>query len=376
MSNSLLRIAHRVTGLPAMARQVLVVLADEARDTRGGRSSLTTAQIADRTALSRRTIHRAYVVLATAGHITREETQPGAPVETLVHPMIGVAVSGADLAEGYATVSDPLCQPVRGSIEYKDITIDHSPQAGAREISISGFQGPAPTPVPAQPIEPSAPMPAPAERELEPAAQVIAAWNAMAARCGLPGPVTLDLPREAAIDTLLRREKLWRVLAAVDAVGRSAWLTGKGANRQGDWMATFDWVFEVRRFAGAGNFNRILEGEFNRGQAVPEAAAAPVDHFSDVGKMVVDPDEPAPTRALRTALAGMLGPGDVRAWIEPLAFEWRGDEMLAVAGSAFAADHVRSQFAGQLGRAAAKAAGGPMLVRVMVRAKARETVHG
>lgn len=365
MSNALLKLCNQLEGLPAVARQVLHVLADEARGYDNDCSSLKTAEIAKRTGLSRRTIHRAYVVLAEAGHITRLEIEPGAALKTRVHPQLGGRAPDAELAEGYDRVSYPSDTQSHPQ-EYIDKTINHSPSASAREPLIEGFRGPAPDTIPAAPEPPPMP-PQPAERELDPVAQIIAAWNAMAASHGLPGPISADVPREAAIEALLRREKLWRVLAAVDAVGRSAWLTGKRQGGQGDWMATFDWIFEVRRFAGSGNFNRVLEGEFNRGQGVPvepPSAAPAVNEYLTVGAGEAR-DETEDIRRLRARLRAEEGDHLSAAWIDPLRFEWRGGDLLAIAPSAFHAEWITGHFLGALRGAAGGAA-----VQVRVRQRA------
>jgi hypothetical protein len=311
MSNSLLRAAHRVSGLPAMARQVLVVLADEARDARGGRSSLTTAQISDRTGLSRRTIHRAYVILIEAGHITREETAPGAALATVVHPRLANLPPNlpcANLAEGADTLADPLCQPVRGVISYRDRPDTSSPLASAREADFEGFQGPAPQPVPAAPPPPP---PAPATRELEPVDQVFDAWDGWRDRAGLPGPVTRNAARRVAVARAIEANGLGKVLMMVDTVERgvrAGQFRRKHAEGQDSIWATFDAAFEVGHAAGLNLLARLLDGEF--GAVVPAAAptCAPDAPVAEAG----DPDQ-----RLRAAIGKRIGAAAARQWIDP-----------------------------------------------------------
>ena len=332
MSNALLRAVHRVKGLPPMARQVLTVLADEARDSRGGRSSLTTAQISDRTGLSRRTIHRAYVILTDAGHITREETAPGAPFATLVHPLIGTAATPASVSEGAATVSDPLCQPVRGSI-YREEPVTISPRERARE-----------------PV-------AEEEGSADPVDQVFEAWDAWTTRAGLPGPVTRDAARRVAVANKLAAVGLGQVLMTIDTVERGVAAGGfrrKGAVAgQGDLFCTFDAVFELGHAAGLRLFTRLLDGEFGR----PVHATDPAENASTAP---VYATEPPRAQAIRAALRQRLGVQICKAWIDKLQFEDAGGELLALAPSAFHADYVASQFAADLRRAA----GGPVKITV------------
>lgn len=358
MSNSLLRAAHRVSGLPAMARQVLVVLADEARDARGGRSSLTTAQISDRTGLSRRTIHRAYVILIEAGHITREETAPGAALATVVHPRLA-NLPAANLAEGADTLADPLCQPVRGVISYRDRPDTSSPLASAREADFEGFKGPAPQPVPAPAPAAPVPPPAPATRELEPVDQVFDAWDGWRDRAGLPGPVTRNAGRRVAVARAIEANGLGKVLMMVDTVERgvrAGQFRRKHAERQDSIWATFDAAFEVGHAAGLNLLARLLDGEF--GAVVPAAATPAVKECLTVAE-AGDPDQ-----RLRAAMGKRIGAAAARQWIDPLVFDWRGDELRAVAPTAFHADWVTEHFAGHL-----RGAAGGVAVRVVMREK-------
>lgn len=356
MSNSLLRAAHRVSGLPAMARQVLVVLADEARDARGGRSSLTTAQISTRTGLSRRTIHRAYVILTEAGHITREETAPGAALATVVHPRLANLppnLPGANLAEGDANLSDPLCQPVRGVISYRDRPVTSTPLASEREADFEWFQGPASQPVPA------APPPAPATREPDPVDQVLDAWDGWRDRAGMPGPVTRNAARRVAVARAIEANGLGKVLMMVDTVERgvrAGQFRRKGCEGQDSIWATFDAAFEVGHAAGLNLLARLLDGEF--GAVVPVAAPVPEPNGNYADSMH-DPEQ-----RLRAAIGKRIGAAAARQWIDPLVFDWRGEELRAVAPSAFHADWVTEHFASHL-----RGAAGGAVVRVMVREK-------
>ncbi len=364
MSNTLLRAAHRVSGLPAMARQVLVVLADEARDARGGRSSLTTAQIADRTGLSRRTIHRAYVILTDAGQITREETAPGAALATVVHPRAVTGsrlhLAGADLAEGPATVSDPLCQSVRGSIEYNDRPDTSSPRASAREADFQGFRGPVPEGVPPAPPEPPPVPPVPVERELDPVDQVFAAWDGWRDRAGLPGPLTRNAARRVAVARAIDAHGLGKVLMMVDTVERGVRDGKFRRNGQDSIWATFDAAFEVGHAKELNLLARLFDGEFG-------AVEARASHFApanEARKLNMHDGEPPAAQALRARLVAAIDSAHlVAAWIDPLRFEKRDDGWLAIAPSAFVADWVAANYASELRRAA----GGE--VRILTREK-------
>lgn len=95
MSNTLELLAHRVTLITdrgierriwSSEKAVLLVLAATARG-RNATSRLTTFEIASRTALSERSIRRAFATLGACRHITRDLSTPGAwIVPTLVHP--------------------------------------------------------------------------------------------------------------------------------------------------------------------------------------------------------------------------------------------------------------------------------------------------
>jgi DNA-binding transcriptional regulator YhcF (GntR family) len=344
LSNALLRAVHRVKGLPPMARQVLTVLADEARDSQGGRSSLTTGQIADRTGLSRRTIHRAYVILTEAGHITREETAPGAPFVTLVHPFLGERAAAAasnltpaTVSEGAATVSAPPCQPVRGSnIIEEPVTI--SPRARAQDL-------------PDQ------------EKVSDPVEQVFDAWDGWTRRAGLPGPIQRDAARRVAVAHKLAAVGLGQVMMTIGTVERGVAAGGfrrKGAVAgQGDLFCTFDAVFEVGHAAALRLFTRLLDGEFGR---PAEREAVATERLN--GGRSVDPDEPPRCQVIRASLRERLGVQICKAWVDPLRLEQAGGELLAIAPSAFHADYLATNYAAELRRAA----GGPVRITV------RETV--
>jgi hypothetical protein len=349
LSIALLKMAHRVTGLPAMARQVLTTLADEARDYNGDRSSLTTAQIADRTGLSRRTIHRAYVILTEAGHITRIETAPGAALATKVHPQIAAALPKTEMAEGCASVSDPPANLSEGA-NYIDITNTHSPRPSAREVDFIDRESPVAAPVPGEPVD-----------------QVFAAWDAWRDRAGLPGPVTRTAARRVAVDRAVRDNGLGKVLMMIDTIEREVRAGNfrrKGATGQDSIWATFDAAFEIGHAAGLHLLTRLLDGDF--GALTPRADPVPVARPAEAGEA----DRPEPERRLRAALAARLGARESAVWIDPLCFEFTGDGVEAVAPGAFHADHVTTHFAAQLRRAAQDAGTGP----IRVRAKMRERV--
>jgi hypothetical protein len=316
VSNRIIHQVHRLRDVKSTARAVLLVLADEARDYAGGRSTLTTAQIADRTGLSRRTVHRAYVDLIAAGHITREATAPGAALSTIVHPGGGEAgqpVSApAAVAEGYANLSAPPCQSVRGSYSIRDID----------QVN------PSPTP----------------ERAREPAdqdevGQVFAAWDAFHVRAGLP-PVARGMARRGAVAARIADHGLGNALMIVDRTERAV-RERRQPKGQGDLFFSFDMVFGVGKAASIGIFERMLDGEFT-----PAVAA-----------VVLEP-KPAAVRdgegeaeaGIRAAARAALGDSAYRAWLEPAGVRLAGGEVVISAGSAFAADHIANQIAPVLRR--------------------------
>jgi len=338
MSNRLIHQVHRLRDVKGTARAVLLVLADEARDYAGGRSTLTTAQIADRTGLSRRTVHRAYVDLIAAGHITREATAPGAALSTIVHPGGGEACqpvsAPAAVAEGSANLSAPPCQSVRGSYSIRNIDQVY------------------PSPTPARAREPA---------DQDEVGQVFAAWDAWLERCKLPGPVTRTPARRAAVAAQLAEFRVGQLIQAIDRAERG-YRSGKfNRQGQGDLWFTFDKVFEV---AGAKGFNllaRLLDGEFGAAESAGANAAdrpAPVDR-SDEGE----------AGRLRQAVRADVGDHSYEAWVAPCRFEFDGDALVLTAPSAFKADWVQQHFADTLRRHAANMTGG-QIKRVIARAYA------
>jgi AcrR family transcriptional regulator len=325
VSNRIIHQVHRLRDVKGPARAVLLVLADEARDYAGGRSSLTTAQIADRTGLSRRTVHRAYVDLINLGHITREPTAPGAAVSTIVHPGEGgacPAVAAPDaVAEGSANLSAPPCQSVRGSYSNRDIDqIPHTPTQRARE-------------------------PAAADQGVEdPVGQVFAAWDGWLERCGLPGPVTRTPTRRAAVAAQLAEFRVGQLLQAIDRAERG-YRSGKfNRQGQGDLWFTFDKVFEV---AGAKGFNllaRLLDGEFGAAESGAAKGAEPVAPATS------HHGEGPAEAAIRATARAALGESTYRAWLEPAALRLDGDELVIITTSRFAADHIANQITPHLRR--------------------------
>jgi hypothetical protein len=381
MSNSLTRAAQKVrwlidaTGtrrdLRPSERLVLLALADDARDARGGRSALGTADIRGRTGCSERMVRYAFVHLQAGGHITREAAEPGAVAVTIVHPfggLRGAAVDAPAAVAGVQPIAGEGCNPLHGGgathctppIVYMiDRPKTHSPLASARGgdlsgLSDTGFQGP----VPASAGNPS---PVPVPVELPPVDQVFAAWDGWRDRAGLPGPVMRTASRRVAVDKAITDHGLGRVLmmvATIDREVRAGNFRRKQHAGQDTIWATFDAAFEVGHAAALNLLTRMLDGDF--GPLVPMPGAAPVLVVADQGTRA-ESDEPAAIQRLRAVLHERLGARACAVWIDPLRFEQRGDELLAIAPSAFAADHVTTNYGPQL-RSAAR---GP--VRVMVK---------
>ena len=354
MSNRLYNLALRVGTVGGRAMHpseiaVLKELANDARDHLGGRSSLTTAQLAARTGLSPRSIRGGYRILSEAGLITREPGEPGAAVTTLVHPaksadqasaaadaapVCAPVAGGAAIAGGAATIAGGGGNECRGSIEYKDITIDQYTNAGARAVDLEdgGFE------------------PGPVD-------QVFDGWDRMAEAAQLPGPVGRDAARTVAVETLLASHGLWRVLAAVRKVGESDFLRGRRrAPGQGDWRADFDWVFEVRRYRASGNFQRLLEGSFTP-DAVP---MQPKDRAQRDRQQAIEGDAataaPAEGRlsgetAQRARMRDALGEAFCRAFTDSATLTPLGQGWALLVPGAFAADHLSANYGAALQRA-------------------------
>lgn len=371
MSNRLYNIAQRVRRITPIGRDgtilperdlfgsekaVLLALANDARDHDGGRSRLTTAHIAERQCISPRSIRNAYAVLVAAGHITREPGPPGAPFVTIVHPVLAVSPSLPGAYPAIATPPGNECHPI---IDIMIQPIDHSPQAGAREDCFSDdsgtrLRGPVPE-IPAAPVPKPEPEPeTEPETPLPPVDQVFAAWDGWRDRAGLPGPVTRTAARRVAVDKAVRDHGLGRVLMMVGTVEREVRAGNfrrKAHAGQDTIWATFDAAFEVGYAAGLNLLARLLDGDF--GALVPEPGAAPALAVADVGTPG-DPDEPAAVKRLRAVLRDKLGARACAAWIDPLRFEQRGDDLVAVAGSAFAADYLATNYGAQLRSAAGR----------------------
>ncbi len=324
MSNRLVNLVHRVKGIKGPARAVLLVLADEARDHRGGRSSLTTAQIADRTGFSARTVHRAYVDLADAGHITREAGEPGAAVMTLVHPAIEGVSAAASVSAPPAGLSVPPCQSVRGSYReenknHNTLPRDHGTCGRAREPA-----APAVEVVSEDPVE-----------------QVFAAWNAFQKRVGL-APVASVMARRAAVASRVATYGLGSTLMMVDKTERLL-RERRAPKGQGDLFWRFDMVFGVGNLATYMVFERMQEGQFDApAELDPAPTALPsVDQGDD----------------LRNAIVAEIGEGLYQAWVRDCGLAIDGDELVVTAQTLFKADWISQHYASQLRRAASKAAG-------------------
>jgi hypothetical protein len=238
----------------------------------------------------------------------------------------------------------------------------HSPLASERGGDFqgsgnTGFQGPVPAPA-GNPSPAPAPLPVPVE--LPPVDQVFAAWDGWRDRAGLPGPVMRTAARRVAVDKAITDHGLGRVLMLVATIEREVragnFRRKQHAGQDTIW-ATFDAAFEVGHAAALNLLTRMLDGDF--GPLVPMPAAAPVlaDHLADhlADQLAwAESDEPAAVQRLRAALRDKLGAKACAAWIDPLRFEQRGDDLVAVAGSAFAADYLASNYAMQLRQAAGR----------------------
>lgn len=342
---------------------VLMALANDARDVDGDVSKLRTVKIMARTRLSEPAVRKAYRQLQANGHITRIRGNEGEQSVTKVHPRLTpFTTTAADTWVSSVSVS-PIsntgnpCIEDMGLIDHRIQPIDHSPLASAREADFEGFQGPAPQPVPA----PAAPVPppAPATRELEPVDQVFAAWDAWRDRAGLPGPVTRNAARRVGVARAIEAQGLGKVLMSIDTVERgvkAGRFRRRGAAGQDDLWATFDALFDVGHARELNLLARLLDGEF--GAVVPAAAAPAVKECLTVAE-AGDPEQ-----RMRAAIGKRIGAAAARQWIDPLVFDWRGDELRAVAPTAFHADWVTEHFASHLRGAAGGAA-----VRVVVREK-------
>ena len=363
MSNKLIRLARRVTTLSIggetraiwpSEKAVLTCLADDARDKNGGKAKIGAGEIAFRTGINRRTVEVAIRRLCEAGIISREGGGGRATAQTILHLETAVTPepdSGVPrIHTGGAPNQIRGCPESTPGVENTNIPAYHSTSAAAPERGLfaeAAKKPPAAAPLPADPVD-----------------QVFDAWDAMARAKGLPGPVKRDGERYRTVERRIAAEKLWRVLAAVRAVGDAPYLTRRKAQHdgQGDVMADFDFVFGVGHLRGNRVFERLLEGSFTGGRAVPvEELRPPVPQTgppprSDHG------DEPDDICRIRAAMREQIGAHHYDAWIGPLRFERRGGELLAIAPSAFVADWVTGHYVDQLRGAAGGAA-----MRVLVR---------
>lgn len=119
-------------------------------------------------------------------------------------------------------------------------------------------------------LGPTAPVRAPKVEDLLELKTVADAWNAMAAKAGLPQVATLGKDRERTVRARLQEHGLDSVLVAIDRVGASDFLTGKVEPKAGSqpFLASFDFV------TGPKNFRKLIEGNYDnrtgKGGAVRE----------------------------------------------------------------------------------------------------------
>ncbi|MBB6228336.1 hypothetical protein FHS79_002521 [Polymorphobacter multimanifer] len=379
MSNRLHNLAKHVTSaghrrLRPSEKSVLLILADDARDAHGGRSRLTTRQICTISGLSPRAVGLAYATLAQAGLITREATCAGGAFDTLVHPnaapaeFAGVAKTVvatpsqntrplAKSATPLAKIATPLANSATPLIDIRNLPIDHTPKARVcehcRQALPEDHPGPVPV-VPAVVAEPAVQPSAQPHNRAQPdaVAQVFDAWDRMAVVAGLPGPVARDVPREAAIHQALQREPLWRLLQSIRKVGESDWLTKRKNRQQGDFMASFDYVFGVGRWRNYRVLTRLLEGEFNGGSGVPlvAPAAPPVAGGPVAGGPGAGRESRTAARA-RQELLRMIGERSFQAWFGDARFVEIEDGVTARLPGPFNVDFVRGNYARQLAAA-------------------------
>jgi hypothetical protein len=367
LSNKLIRLARRVTTLSIggesraiwpSEKAVLTCLADDARDKNGGKARLGAGEIALRTGINRRTVEVAIRRLCEAGIISREGGGGRATAQTILHletVLTPESDSGVPrIHTGGAPNPHRGCPESDSGVESTRVPIDHSTSAGAaprervsaeRVMAEAAGGGGA---------------------DADPVDHVFDAWDAMARAKGLPGPVKRDIERRATVERRIAAEKLWRVLAAVRAVGDAPYLTNRKARHdgQGDVMADFDFVFGVGHLRGNRVFERLLEGSFTGGRAIPleefrtppaETGPPPPLHHRD------EADE---FLRLRAAMRASLGAHHYDAWIAPLRFERQAGGLVATAPSAFVADWVTGHYLDQL-----RGAAGGVAVRIMVREK-------
>lgn len=360
MSNTIQNMVRRVARMKPTERQVLVQLADDARDHLGGRSRLTTADLCQRTDLSERTIRRAYAALVDAGHITREPGPLGSATVTLVHPNLSGAKAPTkniclkqDWPPSAAALTAGAGPSGRPPLREEDLEpITHTPRerahedfsgSGERQKEAAGMGQAAPQ-LP-EPEKLAQPAPDPA---LDPVAAVFDAWDAMNLASGLPGgPVVRDMARRVAVDRKLREGDLPQLLAVIAKVGetvRAGGMRKRAAPGQSDIFATFDAVFEIGHAAGLRLFTRLLDGQ-EWGTIGPKPESAPLPP-----KGQAMPDDPPEIARLRQLLHDKLGGRTYANWIEGLRFEKDPAGALRVfAKTPFMVDRVRSDHGHQIG---------------------------
>ncbi len=294
-------------------KAVLRELADEAREADAGRTRIGARKLAELTGLSVRAVRYALAVLVTSGHISRAIEINGLPAVTTVHPVQLAGPAGPLFGEGELAADPP------------------------------------------RPATATAPTEAPPAPELgDERTQIYAAWNAMAARAGLPGPVTPHAGRDAAVDKALAELKLWRVLAAVARIPDSDFLCGRNRKpEQGDWRATFDYVFKVETYGALANLKKLLEGNWHRGVAVPAEPPPPPPPIAEPATEPPGPDQ-AEFRMFRADLRRALGDRTFDNWVAALRWSRDGPNLVGWAQTPFLADFVATNFADRI-RAVARA---------------------
>lgn len=98
-----------------------------------------------------------------------------------------------------------------------------------------------------------------AEESLKPA-EVVEAWNIVAAKHGLPMVKKLTPARKRALNARLRQHTIQDFSEAIAAIGRSPFLHGE--NNRG-WRADFDFLLQPT------SFTRLIEGTYDSADAKP-----------------------------------------------------------------------------------------------------------
>jgi hypothetical protein len=342
-----IRDGDTVRAIRCTEKAVLIALANDARDYDEGRARLTPHNLQDRASCSLRAVRYAFARLVESGHITREAAASGAAATTIVHPNLALFPT-RPVQRKQAQPVQPLhgvpVQPLHGSFLSKVRTKETHP-AGAR-ANRENLREQVPPPMFAPDV-----------------VAVFDRWDGMAARAELAGPVQRTAARGRAIDLRLGEEGRWRVLAAVDAVGRSDFLRGKRAGRQGDFFRTnFDWIFLQKTEAGIARFTQLLEGNFTGGQPVLRG------HERPAPAAAVIPDRPGEPPGVRARITALVGAGMARAWLDECRFALDGEALVITARSPFVAEQVSQRFGPAL-----TAAAGPGW-RIAIGARPREPV--